>query len=413
MTNIAKTYDAVIVGAGHAGSNAAITLRQNGFTGSIALIGKESDPPYERPPLSKEYLAREKSFERIMLRPVAKWAEKEIELVLGTEVVVVDPAAKSVTTQNGDHIGYGVLIWAAGGSPRRLSCGGTELEGLHEVRTRSDVDAIMADLDAGASKALIVGGGYIGLEAASGLRKLGCEVVLVEALPRILSRVAGEQISDHISNVHETQGVDLRVSTGLERLEGRDGRVCGAVLSDGQVIACDLVIAGIGIDPDVGPLQKAGANCANGVDVDEYCRTSLDGIYAIGDCAAHTNAFAGGKHIRLESVQNANDMAGVAAKHICDKGSPYGATPWFWSNQFDIKLQTVGLSIDHDETVLRGDPADGKFSVIYLKNGQVIALDCVNVPRDYVQGRKLVEAGIVIDKAKLADVDCPLKSHLA
>ena len=228
----------------------------------------------------------------------------------------------------------------------------------------------------------------------------------------VLARVAGPQLSEFYAAEHRAHGVDLRLETGVERIEGADGRVTGVTLSNGDTLACDAVIVGIGIVPSVGPLITAGAAGTNGVDVDSFCRTSLDDIYAIGDCAAHANPYAGNAVIRLESVQNANDMATVAAKAIMGDKQDYDAVPWFWSNQYDLRLQTVGLSIGHDATVLRGDPAERKFSLIYLKEGRVIALDCVNNTRDYAQGRKLVEARAEIDPALLAEVDTPLKEML-
>ncbi|HIQ18684.1 MAG TPA: NAD(P)/FAD-dependent oxidoreductase [Novosphingobium capsulatum] len=405
--------DVVIVGAGHGGAQAAIALRQNGFAGSILVIGREPELPYERPPLSKEYLAREKTFERIMIRPAAFWEDKAIEMALGHEVVAVDPDARVLRTADGATISYGDLIWATGGDARRLSCAGHDLAGVHGVRTRADADRLMAELDAGAKRAVVIGGGYIGLEAAAVLTKFGAHVTLLEALPRVLARVAGEALSTFYQDEHRAHGVDLRTQVTVDCLEGKDGKVTGVRLADGSVLPADLVIVGIGIIPQVGPLLAAGAAGGNGVDVDEFCRTSLPHVYAIGDCAAHANAFAQGAVIRLESVQNANDQATVAAKAICGAPVPYKATPWFWSNQYDLRLQTVGLSTGHDEAVLRGDPATRSFSVVYLRHGKVIALDCVNMVKDYVQGKKLVETGAALSAAQLADAGVPLKDMLA
>jgi 3-phenylpropionate/trans-cinnamate dioxygenase ferredoxin reductase subunit len=405
-------YDAIIVGAGHGGAQAAIALRQSGFEGSIVMVGRDAEPPYERPPLSKEYLAREKPFERILIRPAHFWGERNVELKLGATVAAVDAAAHTVTLASGETLGYRTLIWAAGGDPRRLSCPGAELGGVHYVRDRADADRMMAELDAGAKRVAVIGGGYIGLEAAAVLTKLGCRVTLLEALPRVLARVAGEDLSSFYEAEHRAHGVDLRTHAQVVALEGENGRVTQVVLADGEVIQADMVVAGIGIIPAVAPLTEAGAAGDNGVDVDENCRTSLSDVYAIGDCAAHANAFAGGATIRLESVQNANDMAITAAKAICGEPHPYHATPWFWSNQYDLKLQTVGLHATHDATVLRGDPARRSFSVIYLREGRVIALDCVNAMKDYVQGRKLIEAHARIAPEKLADTATPLKELL-
>ncbi|QCI93978.1 NAD(P)/FAD-dependent oxidoreductase [Novosphingobium sp. EMRT-2] len=401
--------DVVIVGAGHGGAQAAIALRQHGFEGTILMIGREPEPPYERPPLSKEYLAREKTFERLYIRPAQFWDDKAVTLMLGHEVTAVDPAAKVLTLGDGGKVGYGTLIWAAGGDPRRLSCTGADLAGVHAVRTREDVDRLMGELDAGARRAVVIGGGYIGLEAAAVLTKLDCHVTLLEALSRVLARVAGEALSEFYQNEHRAHGVDLRTGVAVDCLEGDGTKVTGVKLADGSVLPADLVIVGIGIIPSVGPLLAAGAAGGNGVDVDEFCRTSLPDVYAIGDCAAHANGFAEGAVIRLESVQNANDMATTAVKSILGDPQPYKATPWFWSNQYDLRLQTVGLSAGHDATVLRGDPATRSFSVIYLKQGRIVALDCVNMVKDYVQGRKLVEARAEIAPERLADAGTPLK----
>jgi len=405
-------HDIVIVGTGHGGAQAAIALRQQGFEGTIALYGREQIAPYERPPLSKEYFAGEKVFERIMIRPKAFWANKSVELKLGSAVTKIDTQTKTITLANGEEAGYGELIWAAGGNARRLSCPGAHLQGIHAVRDKPDVDQLKQELQDGAKRVVVIGGGYIGLEAAAVLRKLDCEVVLVEALDRVLSRVAGEELSRFFEDEHRAHGVDLKLGIGVESLAGEGDRVSAVILSDGQSIACDAVVVGIGIVPAVGPLIAAGAAGANGVDVDEFCHTSLEHIYAIGDCAAHANSYAEGAVIRLESVQNANDMATTAAKAICGAPVPYDALPWFWSNQYDLKLQTAGLSTGHDTSVLRGNPADRSFSIIYLKDGKVIAIDAVNRTKDYVQGRKLVEARLEADPADLADAERPLKELL-
>jgi 3-phenylpropionate/trans-cinnamate dioxygenase ferredoxin reductase subunit len=400
-------YDVLIVGAGHGGAQTAITLRSLGFAGTIALLGDEPELPYERPPLSKEYLSGEKPFERIQLRPQAYWAEKEITLLLGQRVVAIDPDAHSATLSDGTSIGYGKLVWATGGDPRRLTCPGSELGGVHYVRNRADVDAIMTELPQ-TSRVVVIGGGYIGLEAAAVLSKLGRQIVLLEALPRVLARVAGEELSRFFEAEHRAHAVDLRTGTAVVELVG-DNHVEEVKLESGETIPADMVIVGIGIIPCVEPLLTAGAEGENGVLVDNQCRTSLPDIFAIGDCAAHASSFAGGAVVRLESVQNANDMAAVVAKTICGQDAHYAATPWFWSNQYDLKLQTVGLSTGHDQAVLRGDPATRSFSVVYLKQGRVIALDCVNNVRDYSHGRRLVELGVNVDAMHLADTNRMLK----
>ena len=405
------SYDVLIVGGGHGGAQAAIALRGAGFEGSIAIVGRETEMPYERPPLSKEYLAQERAFERLYIRPAEYWREKAVDLLLGRTVISVDPQDHAVECQDGARIGYGKLIWAAGGDPRALPLPGADLPGVHAVRDREDVDAIMAELP-GVARIVVIGGGYIGLEAAAVFSKLGKQVTLLEALPRVLARVAGEELSGFYEADHRAHGVDLRVNQQIEALEG-EGRVSGVRLRSGELLSADLVIVGIGIIPCVEPLIAAGAEGSNGVLVDAQCRTTLPDVFAIGDCAAHANRFADGAVIRLESVQNANDMAQTVAKTICGEETEYAATPWFWSNQYDLKLQTVGLSTGYDQAVLRGDPASRKFSVVYLKGGKVVALDCVNNARDYSHGRKLVELGIAVDAEELADAGRQLKEWLA
>jgi len=401
--------DVVIVGAGHGGAQCAIALRQNGFTGTVAVIGREHEYPYERPPLSKEYFAREKTFDRLYIRPPSFWAEKDVDFHLGVEVTKVDPVAHELTLSNGESMTYGKLVWATGGDPRRLSCAGADLTGVYAVRTREDCDLLMAEVDGGAKNFVVIGGGYIGLEAAAVLSKIGCHVTLLEALPRVLARVAGEELSAFYQKEHADHGVDLRTGVGVESIEGDGYKVTGVKLADGEVVPADAVIVGIGIVPAVGPLILAGAAGANGVDVDEFCRTSLPDVYAIGDCASFACDFAGGNVMRVESVQNANDMATNVAKAICGDEKAYHAFPWFWSNQYDLRLQTCGINLGFDQTVIRGNPDDRSFSVVYLKQGKVLALDCVNMVKDYVQGRKLVEAGATPELERLADKDVPLK----
>ncbi|MBY6219001.1 NAD(P)/FAD-dependent oxidoreductase [Qipengyuania aquimaris] len=402
-------FDVVIVGSGHGGAQAAIALRQAGHEDSILMVSRDRNPPYERPPLSKEYLGGEKPFEKILIRPEAFWADRNVTLRLGANANEVDPVKHTIALSDDTMVSYRKLIWAGGGDARRLGCPGAELAGIHTIRTRRDTDALMAELAAGAQRAVVIGAGYIGLEAAAVLRKMDRAVTVVEMQDRVLARVAGPEISEFYAAEHRKHGVDLRLETGVERIEGDGEKVTGVTLSTGETIACEIVIVGIGIVPAVGPLIAAGAAGSNGVDVDTFCRTSLDDIYAIGDCAAHPNPYADNAIIRLESVQNANDMASVAAKAIMGDKQDYDAVPWFWSNQYDLRLQTVGISNGYDQTVLRGDPAERKFSLVYLREGTVIALDCVNNTRDYAQGRKLVMGRAEVDPDLLADTEVPLK----
>lgn len=400
-------YDIVIVGAGHAGAQAAISLRQLGYGGTIAMIGDEKSPPYERPPLSKEYFAGDKSFERLLIRPVRFWEEREITLLLGQRVESVNPDAKSVDTGVA-VITYGKLIWATGGSPRRLTCNGNDATNVHTVRRREDVDAMLAQLDL-VKHVTVIGGGFIGLEAAAVLTKFGKKVTVLEAQDRLLARVAGVELSSFYEAEHRAHGVDVRTGCRMECIDADGTRATAVLMQDGERIDTDMVIVGIGIVPATGPLIAAGAAGDNGVDVDAYCRTSLPDIYAIGDCAAHINGYAAGLRLRLESVQNAVDQAKSAASHIVGNEVPYDAVPWFWSNQYDLKLQTIGLSIGHDQTIVRGDPATRSFSVLYMKQRRLIALDCVNAIKDYVQGRAHVVAGAVLAPELLADPHVALK----
>ena len=401
-------YDILIVGGGHAGAQAAVALRQRKFEGSIAIIGDEPEPPYERPPLSKEYLAGEKSFDRILIRPRAFWSERNVDLLLGRRIVSVDPVGRTVAAEDGAEIGYGTLIWATGGSPRRLSCSGHDLRGVHGVRTRADVDRMLAELGT-VTRIVVIGGGYIGLEAAAALNKLGKSVTVLEAQDRVLARVAGEPLSRFYEAEHRARGVAIRLGVTVACLDERDGAVCGVRLETGEHMPCDMVIVGIGIVPAVAPLLAAGARGGNGVLVDAHCRTSLPAIYAIGDCAAHPNPYADNAVIRLESVQNANDQAVVVAKDLTGATEAYASLPWFWSNQYDLKLQTVGLSAGYDRIVIRGVPETQTFTLIYVRSDRIVALDCVNAMKDYVQGRALI-GSTVTGMVGLENIENPLRS---
>ena len=406
---MAVKYDVLIVGAGHGGAQAAIALRQRKFEGTIAMIGEEPEIPYERPPLSKDYFSGEKTFERILIRPAAFWDERHVAMLTGRRVAKIDPAAHTVTTDDGETIGYGELVWATGGHARRLTCAGHDLIGVHSVRTRADVDRMMGEL-ATTSRVAVIGGGYIGLEAAAVLAKFGKQVIVLEAQDRVLARVAGEPLSRFYEAEHRAHGVDVRLGVTVECIEEKDGRAAGVRLGGGELVEAEMVIVGIGIVPAVEPLMAAGARGGNGVAIDEHGRTSLPHVFAIGDCAMHANAYAEGLPIRLESVQNANDLATTVARAITGDEEPYNSVPWFWSNQYDLRLQTVGLSSGHDSTVTRGDIASRSFSIIYLKQGHVVALDCVNAVKDYVQGKALVVGRVAADPAALADPEIPLKS---
>lgn len=387
-------------------------LRQQKFAGSVMMIGAEPELPYERPALTKEYLAGDKAFEKLHLRPASFWSERNVEVRLGQLVTMVDAAAHRVGLADGATLEYGKLVWATGGRPRRLPSPCHELAGVHCVRDRADVDRLKSELTSVTSIA-VIGGGYIGLEAASVLRKHGKQVTVLEAQDRVLARVAGEPLARFFEAEHRAQGVEIRVRTVVDGLEQKDGRVSGVRLASGEVIAADLVVVGIGIDATVEPLVAAGAEAQDGVLVDLHCKTTLPDVYAVGDCAAHANVHANGRVIRLESIQNANDQGTIAGKSIAGTlgaDERYDAVPWFWSNQYDLRLQTVGLWLDHDDIVVRGDPQTRSFSVVYLRGGRVIALDCVNLTKDYVQGKALIASQRQVDRDQLARPDVLLKT---
>lgn len=365
--------------------SAALHLRQAGFAGSIGLLGEERELPYERPPLSKDYLAGTKARDDFRFRPANFWADKAVTLIPGERVVAIDPEHRRALCSSGLELGYGELVWTAGGRARRFP-------GAHAIRTLADVDALKAKLGT-AGRVLIVGGGWIGLEAAAVLVRQGRKVTLAEREPRLLARCSGEALSDFLVARHRAEGVDIRLGQSAPAAE-----------------EFDLTIAGIGIEPEAAPLLDAGAEGGDGVLVDQMGRTSLPHVWAAGDVALHRNRFGPERPIRIESVQHASDQAATVAKAIAGAPAPYGAMPWFWSNQYDLKLQTVGLSHDHDEELVRGDPASGRFSVIYRRKGKVIALDCVNMVRDYVQGRLLIERGIIVPADRLTDPERPLKT---
>ncbi|MFM0394967.1 NAD(P)/FAD-dependent oxidoreductase [Paraburkholderia phytofirmans] len=388
-----RKFDVVVVGAGQAGAHVALSLRQDGFQGSIGVIGDEPDLPYERPPLSKAYLDGSIGADKLLLRPASFWEDQNVEMVLNQRVVSVDAQRKAVCCQSGDVFGYQHLVWAAGGRARKLNCPGAELAGVHVVRTRAHTDSLRHELNA-CDRIVVIGGGYIGLETAAVLRKAGKTVTVLEAQERVLARVTSAAVSAYFDQLHRQHGVVIRTSTQVVALEGNAGRVTSVLLGNEERIDADLVVVGVGLDTEVEPLRQAGAKCSNGVDVDPYCATSLPDVYAIGDCANHANEFADGRRLRLESVQNANDQARVVAAKIAGAPVAYSAVPWFWSNQYDVRLQTVGLNIGYDETVVRGTPEAGAFSVVYLRGGKVVALDCINSPRDFVHGKKLVAKGI-------------------
>jgi 3-phenylpropionate/trans-cinnamate dioxygenase ferredoxin reductase component len=402
--------DVLVVGAGQAGAQLALSLRQGGLTASVMLVGAEPDLPYERPPLSKDYLLGARSAPSLALRAASFWAQRDVRLHLGEPVTAIDAAAHTATLASGTCIRYGHLVWAAGGRARRLALPGADLPGIHVIRSRADVDRLRASLP-GLTHVGIVGAGYLGLELATALRTLGKRVTVLEAQPRVLPRVACPQLADFYEREHRAQGVAVRTAVRLAAIRAEAGRVAGVEFAqDAPPLSCDALIAAIGIEPETQVLQRAGARCSDGVEVDSFCHTSLPDVFAIGDCANHANRYAGNARVRLESVANAVEQARTVASVLLGQGKPYSAVPWFWSNQYDLRLQTVGLNLGYEEVLLRGAPATRSFSAVSLREGRVIAIDCANAPRDFVQGKALVEPGSAPPRELLADANVPLKT---
>lgn len=395
----------IVIGAGQAGSSCVAKLRNKGFEGKVTLIGAEAVPPYQRPPLSKGYLLGDMTLERMFLRPESFYSENNIDLRMGTKVEAIDPVAQTVTIP-GEVLHYDQLVLTTGSDPRRLpaAIGGT-LDGVFTVRDLLDVDT-MAPRFADGARVLIVGGGYIGLEAAAVASKLGLKVTLVEMADRILQRVASPETSDYFRALHTGHGVDIREGVGLDRLLG-EGAVSGALLTDGAELDVDFVIVGVGIAPASGLAEAAGLVMENGIKVDAHGRTSDPHIWAAGDCASFPYR---GARIRLESVPNAIDQAEVVAENIMGAGKDYVAKPWFWSDQYDVKLQIAGLNVGYDRVVTR----DGGTAVSfwYYLGDQLLAVDAANDPRAYMIGKRLIEAGKTADPAIVADPDADLKPLL-
>ncbi len=396
----------VVIGAGQAGASLVARLRQAGHQGEITLIGAELAPPYQRPPLSKAYLMGEMEAERLWLRSAEFYEENAITLRLGQAVSAIDPAARTVTV-GGHVIAYDELALTTGSTPRRLPASiGGELPGVYTVRTLADVDAMKSEFVAG-RRLVIVGGGYIGLEAAAVAAKLGLDVTVLEMAPRILQRVAAPETSDYFRALHAEHGVKILESTGLERLLGEE-RVTGARLANGQEIAADFVIVGVGIIPGSTLAEAAGLAIENGIRTDDHGRTSDPHIWSAGDCASFP--WKGGR-LRLESVGNAIEQAEVVADNILGAGTPYVAHPWFWSDQYDCKLQIAGLNTGYDRIVTRG-PEGEAVSFWYYQGDVLLAVDAMNDPRAYMVGKRLIEMGKSPDPAAIADPATQLKALL-
>jgi 3-phenylpropionate/trans-cinnamate dioxygenase ferredoxin reductase subunit len=398
--------DVVVIGGGQAGASLVARLRAKGFEGGITLIGAEPVPPYQRPPLSKAYLLGEMEEERLFLRPRAYYEEQNIELVLNAPVTAVDTVGKTLIA-DGRKIAWDDLVFCTGSTPRRLPAAiGGDLDGVYAVRGIADVDAMKPRFTEGAS-VLIVGGGYIGLEAAAVASKLGLRVTLVEMAERILQRVAAPETADYFRALHSRHGVDIREGVGLGGLTGSDGKVTGAELTDGSTLAVDFVIAGVGIVPEIELAESAGIEIENGIRTDSTGRTSAPCVWAAGDCASFPYR---GAQLRLESVGNAIDQAEAVADNIMGAGRAYEAKPWFWSDQYDIKLQIAGLNTGYDRVVVRR--SGEAVSHWYYAGGTLLALDAMNDPRAYMVGKRLIEAGKSADPEAVADPATELKTLL-
>lgn len=390
----------VLVGASHAAAQAVDSLRREGHAGRIVLIGDEPRLPYQRPPLSKKYLAGELEADRLWIRPAPFYEQRRVELMLGRRVERLDLSGRSVRLDDGSDIAYGRLLLATGARARPPAVPGADLPGIHCLRSMDDVDRIRAELSS-VRRVVIVGAGYIGLECAASCIKLGLAVTVLEMADRVMSRVVAPEMSAFYGAEHASHGVAIRLNERLERFEGT-GRVAAVRCADGSAYPADLVIVGIGILPNVELAADAGIACDNGITVNRYCRTSDPDVYAIGDCASHPSPRYG-RRIRLESVDNAFEQAKTAAANICGREVIHDKVPWFWSDQYDLKLQIVGLAEGYDRVVLRGDPAARAFSCCYLRGSELIALDAVNHVKDFMSARKLIAERVQFDLGRLAD----------
>lgn len=394
------TESVLILGAGQAGAQAIQSLRQQGFSGNLTLIGGEPLLPYQRPPLSKAFLAGTLARERLLIKPEAFYRNAAVDCILNNPAVSLDTTERRVTLADNRHLYFDHLLLTTGGRPRPLPCPGADHPRLHYLRSVADVERLREHFLPQA-RLIIIGAGYIGLEVAAIAAKLGLNVRVLEAAPRVLSRVTGAEVSAFFTRVHTRAGVEIHCDTGVTAIEGAPDapRVHTAA---GDVMEADLVLAGIGLLPNIELAQSAGVACDNGILVDELGRTAAPAILAAGDCSNHLNAIYG-RRLRLESVHNAIEQAKTAAATIAGKPQPYNQVPWFWSDQYDVKLQTAGLVQGHDRTVVRGDPASDSFAVFYLQANRLLAVDAINRPAEFIAARKLIPTGAHPRPETLAD----------
>lgn len=397
----------VIIGAGHAAGQLVASLRQKKFAGRITLLGEESWYPYQRPPLSKKFLAGDMPAERLYVKPQKFYDDDpDVHVILNTRVMLIDRGGQFVQTNTGRSYDYDYLIIASGSRPRKLPLPGAELGGVHYLRGIDDVNAIRSRFDS-RRQVVIIGAGYIGLEVAAVAAGLGHNVTVVEMADRVMSRVVSAEVSQFYQDIHTNNGVTLRLATGVSHLAGSE-QVDGVVLDTGETLPADMVIVGIGIVPNTELAAEAGLETANGIVVDDRCQTSDPKIFAVGDCTWHPNAVLG-RSIRLESVHNALEQAKTAACNICGEALHYAQVPWFWSDQYDLKLQIAGLSQDYDEVVIRGSIEQKSFACLYLSSGRIIAIDAINRPKDFIQSKALIACHARIDPELLAKADTELK----
>jgi len=396
----------VIAGAGHAAGQLVTSLKQQKFEGQIVLVGDESYLPYQRPPLSKKFLSGDLAAERLFVKPAAFYDDPQIELRLDTTITKIDRDRKSLETEDSGDISYDKLILALGSRVRRLPIDGADLAGVHYLRSIDDVSGIGAELENG-KKVVIVGAGYIGLEVAAVMRQLGLDVTVVEMADRVMSRVVSPEISDFYQIEHTNQGVQLRLSTGITAFRGKK-RIQAVETEGGELIPADFVVVGVGILPNTELAVDAGLVVEDGIVVDEHCQTSDPSIYAVGDCTRHPNDIYD-RQLRLESVQNALEQAKTAVSNLCGKEKHYSEVPWFWSDQYDLKLQIAGLSAGSDDVVIRGNPADRSFACFYLKDSVLIATDAINSPREFMQSKALIANRTKLDRDQLADTEIQLQ----
>jgi 3-phenylpropionate/trans-cinnamate dioxygenase ferredoxin reductase subunit len=400
----------LIIGAGQAGGQCAVSLRRLGWTGPIILAGGEPHPPYQRPPLSKAYLSGEMVEERLWLQSLETWAEQDVELRLDTTAISVDRSAKRVTFEDGSKQGYSKLVFATGSRPRTLPVSGADLEGVRYLRTIKDVDALKTDFLPG-KRIVIIGGGYIGLEAAAVAKKLGAIPIIVEALDRLLARVAVPELSEFYLRAHRSRGVEVRLETSVEALNGMNNKVCSVQLANGETIDCDSVLVGIGVAPNQELAGSSNLDVGNGIVVDEHCQTSDPDIFAIGDCAEGINPVFG-RRLRLESVPNALEQAKLVATVFCEAAPPRAEAPWFWSDQFDLKLQSAGLVASADRSVIRGDYESEHFALFHFANDVLIAADAVNDPQSFMAAKLMIAAGAKPDPDALTNNSISIKETM-